>query len=196
MKTLTLYPILVLLALVISSCSTSRTVERMDPSTQIDLSGRWNDTDSRLVAEEMIKDVLARPWRQEFVGRSGNPPRIIVGTVVNKSHEHINSETFINNMERELLNSGMIRLAAGKEAREEIREERGDQQNFSSPETAKAWGKEKGADYMLQGSINSIVDQYGKRKTVTYYVDLVLTDLESNDRVWIGNKTIKKFVEN
>jgi uncharacterized protein (TIGR02722 family) len=196
MKNLTLYPILLLLSLVMFSCSTSRTVERVDPTEQIDLSGRWNDTDSRLVADEMIKDVMARPWRQEFVGRSGNPPRIIVGTVVNKSHEHINSETFINNIERELLNSGMIKLAAGKEAREEIREERGDQQNFSSPETAKAWGKEKGADYMLQGSINSIVDQYGKRKTVTYYVDLVLTDLESNDRVWIGNKTIKKFVEN
>lgn len=196
MKNLTLYPILLLLSLVIFSCSTSRTIERVDPSEQIDLSGRWNDTDSRLVADEMIKDVMARPWRQEFVGRTNKPPRIIVGTIINKSHEHINSETFINDIERELLNSGLIKLASGKEAREELRQERGDQQNFASPETAKAWGKEKGADYMLQGTINSIVDQYGKQKTVTYYVDLTLTDLETNEKVWIGNKKIKKYIEN
>ncbi len=196
MKTLTFYPILAFMALVMFSCSTTRTVERLDPNEQIDLSGRWNDTDSRLVAEEMTRDALSRPWRQEFVGRTNNPPRIIVGTIINKSHEHIGSETFINDIERELLNSGLIKLAAGKDAREEIREERGDQQNFSSPETAKAWGKEKGADYMLQGSINSIVDEYGKKKTVTYYVDLTLTDLETNEKVWIGNKKIKKYIEN
>lgn len=196
MKNLTIYPFLLLLAIISFSCSTSRTVERVDPSEQIDLSGRWNDTDSRLVADEMTKDALARPWRQEFVGRTNMPPRIIVGTIINKSHEHINSETFINDIERELLNSGLIKLAAGKEAREELRQERGDQQNFSSPETAKKWGKEKGADFMLQGSINSIVDQYGKQKTVTYYVDLVLTDLETNEKVWIGNKKIKKYIEN
>lgn len=196
MKTIHYFALMLMLAVGSFSCSTTRTVERVDPSEQIDLSGRWNDTDSRLVADEMIKDVLARPWRQEYVGRTGQPPRIIVGTILNKSHEHINSETFINDIERELLNSGLIKLAAGKEAREELREERGDQQNFASPETAKAWGKEKGADYMLQGTINSIVDQYGKQKTVTYYVDLTLTDLETNEKVWIGNKKIKKYIEN
>ena len=196
MKKLTQYTLLCLLAMVTFSCSTSRSVERVDPTTQIDLSGRWNDTDSRLVAEEMVKDVMSRPWKQEYVSANNKAPRIIVGTIINKSHEHINSETFINDIEREMLNSGMIKLAAGKEAREELREERGDQQNFSSPETAKAWGKEKGADFMLQGTINSIVDQYGKQKTVTYYVDLTLTDLETNEKVWIGNKKIKKYIEN
>ncbi|MDX2001192.1 MAG: penicillin-binding protein activator LpoB [Chitinophagales bacterium] len=182
--------------LFISSCSGTRTVERVDPKETIDLSGRWNDTDSRLVAEEMVKDVLARPWRTEFTTRKSTQPRIIVGTIKNKSHEHIASETFITDIERELLNSGLIKLAAGKEAREEIREERGDQQEFASAETAKAWGKEKGADYMLQGSINSIVDEYGNKKTVTYQVSLVLTDLETNEKVWIGDKKIKKYIEN
>jgi hypothetical protein len=171
-------------------------VERVDPRETIDLSGRWNDTDSRLVAEEMVKDVLARPWRTRFETQYGKPPRIIVGTIVNRSSEHIASETFINDIERELLNSGLVKLAQGKEFREEIRKERGDQQEFASPETAKKWKKELGADFMLQGTINSIVDQYGKQKTITYQIDLKLTDLETNDISWIGQKKIKKYIEN
>lgn len=182
--------------LTFSSCKTQRTVERVDPKETIDLSGRWNDTDSRLVAEEMVKDLLARPWRTRFETQFGKQPRIIVGTIVNRSSEHIASETFINDIERELLNSGLIKLAQGKEFREEIRKERGDQQEFATPETAKKWKKELGADFMLQGSINSIVDQYGKQKTVTYQVDLKLTDLETNDISWIGQKKIKKYIEN
>lgn len=184
------------LLLTAESCKTTRTIERVDPKETIDLSGRWNDTDARLVAEEMIKDVLNRPWRTRFETQFGKPPRIIVGTVVNKSSEHIASETFINDIERELLNSGLIKLAQGKDFREEVRKERGDQQEFASSETTKKWKKELGADFMLQGTINSIVDQYNKQKTVTYQIDLKLTDLETNDISWIGQKKIKKYIEN
>lgn len=183
------------LALTITSCN-KRTVERVNPNETIDLSGRWNDTDSRLVAEEMVRDVLARPWLTEFKTRNDRSPRIIVGTIYNKSHEHISAETFINDIERELLNSGLIKLAAGKEFREEVREERGDQQEFADPATAAKWGKELGADFMMQGSINSIVDQYGKQKTVTYQIDLTLTQMQTNEKVWIGDKKIKKYIEN
>ena len=189
----------ILFALVIftfSACKTPRTVERVDPKEVIDLSGRWNDTDARLVAEEMVKDALNRPWRTRFETQNGKLPRIIVGTIVNRSSEHIASETFINDIERELLNSGLVKLAQGKDFREEVRKERGDQQEFALPETAKKWKKELGADFMLQGSINSIVDQYNKKKTVTYQVDLKLTDLETNDISWIGQKKIKKYIEN
>lgn len=182
-------------AILFNSCA-RRTVERVDPNETIDLSGRWNDTDSRLVAQEMVKDVLARPWLTEFKTTEGRPPRIIVGMVLNKSHEHISAETFITDIERELLNSGLVKLVAGKEFREEVREERGDQQEFADPETAAKWKKELGADFMMQGTINSIVDQYRKEKTVTYQIDLMLTNLETNEKVWIGDKKIKKYIEN
>ncbi len=190
-------PLMILtIIIVFAACKTTRTVERVDTREVIDLSGRWNDTDSRLVAEEMVKDALGRPWREIHLQQTGNRPRIIVGTVLNRTSEHISAETFINDIERELLNSGRVLLAQGKEAREELRKERGDQQEFASLETAKRWGREKGADYMLQGSINSIVDQYNKQKVVLYQVDLKLTDLETNEIVWIGQKKIKKYIEN
>jgi len=55
--------------------------------------------------------------------------------------------------------------------------------------------KEQGADFMLQGTINSIVDEYKRDKTVYYQVDLELTNIETNEKVWIGDKKIKKMIK-
>ncbi|MBC7536542.1 MAG: penicillin-binding protein activator LpoB, partial [Ferruginibacter sp.] len=55
---------------------------------------------------------------------------------------------------------------------------------------------ENGADYILQGSINSIVDAYKKKKSVTYQVNLELTNIETNEVVWMGDKKIAKLVKN
>ena len=161
----------------------------------IDLSGRWNDTDSRLVSEEMIKDALSRPWISEFTTEKGKKPTVIVGTVKNKSSEHINTETFINDIEREFINSGKVKVVQSADLREEIRKERTDQQGFSSPETVKKWGLEKGADYILQGTVNSISDEDSKLKLMYYQIDIELSDIETNEKVWIGTKKIKKVIK-
>jgi len=173
-----------------------RSVTRVSPDQQIDLSGNWNDTDSKLVAEEMTKDMMARTWRNDFSNKYNKKPVIIVGMISNKSHEHIEAETFIKNMERELINAGNLRIVQNSQFREKLREERADQQQFSSPETQKKWGKELGADFMVFGNINSIVDAVNKKKVVYYQVNLELTDMETNEIVWIGEKKIKKFVTN
>ena len=60
----------------------------------------------------------------------------------------------------------------------------------------KKFGLEIGADFILQGSINSIVDAYKKDKVVYYQIDLELTNLQTNEVVWIGDKKIKKLVKN
>lgn len=192
-----LFTVLMMLAVVaaVTSCKT-RQVERIEPTEQTDLSGRWNDTDSRLVAEEMVQDALNRPWRTRFEVENEKEPVVVVGLVRNKSHEHIATETFIKDIERAFINSGLIRLVQAGDKRDELREERADQQQYASPETAKKWGKELGADYIMQGSVNSIVDQYENKKAVVYQVNLELTDLETNEIVWIGDKKIKKFITN
>jgi len=177
------------------SCSNTKKVARVDSSQQIDLSGRWNDTDSRLVSEQMIKDALSRNWLQNYVKEHDRKPTIIVGTVKNKTSEHISAETFIKNIEREILNSNSARIVQSGSAREELRKERGDQQDYASLSTIKKWGLERGADFILQGTINSITDSNKKQKLIYYQVDLELTDLESGEKVWIGNKEIKKVVK-
>lgn len=180
---------------ILSACK-SRKVERIDPTQQTDLSGRWNDTDSRLVSNEMISDCMAKPWRTEFTAAKGKKPVVIIGTVRNKTTEHIESETFIKDIEKAFINSGLVSVVQAGDARKELRDERNDQQTFASENTKKKWGLEKGADFMLNGLITSIVDQYGKNKVVYYQVDLELTNLETNEKVWIGDKKIKKAIQN
>lgn len=195
MKTIIKVSCIALFLAVFSSCA-KHTVTRVSPDQQIDLSGRWNDTDSRLVAEEMAKDAINRQWRADFVNKSNKKPVMIVGMITNKSHEHIEAESFIKNIEREFINTSTIRIVQNAEFREKMRQERADQQEFASPETQKKWGKELGADYMMFGTINSIVDAVNKKQVTYYQVNLELADLETNEIVWVGEKQIKKYVTN
>lgn len=185
----------VVMGLVITGCA-DRKVSRVNTDEVIDLSGRWNDTDSRLVSEAMISDLLGARWLPVYESQHNHArPVIVVGTVTNKSHEHINSETFIKDIEKAILKNGSVRLVQAGEKRQELRTERDEQnQGYTAKETAKKWGLELGADFMLQGTINSIVDTYKKEKVVYYQIDLELTDLETNEVVWMGDKKIKKQV--
>ncbi|MDG5816702.1 penicillin-binding protein activator LpoB [Chitinispirillales bacterium ANBcel5] len=180
------------LALIVAGCSTK--VSRVDTDSTIDLTGRWNDTDSRLVAEEMIEDCLNQRWLYKWE-TEGKRPTVIVGNIVNRSHEHINTQTFTRNIERELLNSGRVQFVATREEREQLREERLDQAEHASVQTQQQMGEEYGADLMLIGSINTIVDQEGRRAVIYYQVNMELVEIESNMKVWIGEKQIKKYVE-
>ena len=182
---------LALLAIVaVSACST--TVERLDLSEAKDLSGAWNDTDSRLVSEEMIRDSLSRAWLQEW--RGGARPAVIVGEVRNLSHEHINVNTFTLDVERALINSGKVDFVATKTERKEIREERKDQDIHAREDTRNPMGKELGADFILTGTINTIVDPSGSTQVRFYQVNMTLTSLADNRKVWIGQKEIRKLV--
>lgn len=178
------------------ACASTPKVTRTDVAEQIDLSGYWNDTDSQMVSAEMVNDAIARPWVDEFANKKNAKPRVIVGAVLNKSHEHINTETFVNDLQRELTNSGRVRFVASSEQRDEVRAERLDQAQNASAETAKSMGQEYGADYMLKGQINTILDQAGKTQLKYYQVELELIDIQSNEKVWIGQKKIKKLVKN
>ena len=181
--------------MIFDSCAT-RKVSRVNTNEVIDLSGRWNDTDSQLVSAEMINDLLSARWLPVYESQHNNKrPIVVVGTVTNKSHEHINAETFIKDIEKAIIKNGSVRLVQAGEKRQELLTERDEQnQGYTSPETAKKWGLELGADFMLQGTINSIVDTYKKDKVVYYQIDLELTNLETNEVVWMGDKKIKKQV--
>lgn len=175
-------------------CS-SHKVQRVNENTVTDLSGRWNETDSRLTAEEITAELMEHAWYSTYASENtGKKPVIIVGMIVNKSHEHIPTETFSKDIEKAIINSGRMKLVQAGNMREEVRAERADQQNFASQSTMKKFGLENGADFMLQGTVNSIVDQYSKEKTIYYQVDLELTNIQTNDKVWIGDKKIKKYI--
>jgi uncharacterized protein (TIGR02722 family) len=177
----------------LSGCA-GTTVSRLDPETTTDLSGFWNDTDSRVVADEMIADCLTHPWSGNHTARAGSKPVVIVGSVRNRSTEHIATGTFIRDVERALVNSGQVTIVASPYEREELRDERAEQQDWAREETRKQLRAETGADYMLTGDIDLIIDREGGTEVKFYQVDLFLTHIESNERVWIGQKKIKKEI--
>jgi penicillin-binding protein activator len=181
-----------ILPLLIVGCTT--TVTRVQSDSTIDLTGKWNDTDSRLVADEMIKDCLGQRWLYKWESENKRPT-VIIGQVVNKSHEHISVETFTKNMEMALLNSGKVNFVATKTEREQLRDEKDDMAENASAPTTKSKSEETGADLMLIGSINAIPDQLGSKAVVYYQANLELVEIESNQKVWIGEKKIKKLVE-
>lgn len=181
--------------IVLSGCGSSKKVERIDVETTTDLSGKWNDTDSRLVSQAMITDCLNHPWTTEHMSASmGKKPAVIVGAMRNRGSEHIAVRTFVSDIERAFINSGRVSVVASATERGELRTEKDDQRVSAKPETIKEMGKELGADYMMTGEINTILDQEGGKKVMFYQVDLTLTNIETNVKIWIGQHKIKKFI--
>ncbi|MCA9398991.1 MAG: penicillin-binding protein activator LpoB [Candidatus Omnitrophica bacterium] len=179
---------------ILSGCASTK-VERVDTDRQVDLSGEWNDFDAQKVSDEMIADCLDSPWLHEFVKENGDNPVVIIGRVKNQSSEHINTQVFIKQLERALLNSGKVSFVASPDERDELREEREDQQRgFTDPETVAEIGRETGANYMLIGSLNSVKDALKNKYVVLYQVNLELVDLTTNKKVWIGQEELKKVV--
>lgn len=181
--------------MLLSGCASETKVTRVDTGVVTDLSGRWNDTDSKMVAETMVKEALESPWLENYTRSKNKQPVVVVGTILNRSHEHINVQTFVTDLSRELTNSQKVTFVAGKGEREEIREERREQAVHALEDTQKAPGKEIGADYMLKGNISTILDESQGVKAVFYQVDLELIDLQNNVKSWFGQKKIKKVIE-
>jgi len=185
-----------LLALGATAACGSKQVSRIDPNSVTDLSGRWNDTDSRLVANALIEQSLTGPWLNRYMqSHAGEAPTVIVGTFRNRSMEHIPVTPFIRDLEAAYVNSGAVQVVASADERGEVRAEREDQQENASAETRARIRQETGASYMLQGDITSIEDEENREKVIYYQIDATLVDLESNAKVWIGQHRIKKYIE-
>ena len=171
-------------------------VSRIDPNSVTDLSGRWNDTDSRLVARELIQQSFEDGWARRHAERNGGEsPTVIVGAFRNRTMEHVPVNTFLNDLERAFINSGKVTVVADREEREGVRAERRDQQEHARADSRAALGRELGADYILQGELQAIEDQEGGEQIIYYQVDATLVDLESNVKIWAGQERIKKYIE-
>lgn len=178
-----------------TSCVTS-TVERVDASTQTDLSGYWNDTDARIVTTDLAEQLTDSKWYNSFIQENDRKPVIIVGKFRNNTDEHINTSIISKKLEISLINTGKVMSVASSQERKEIRDERDDQQINASLDSAKNIGNETAADFMLTGDIKTIVDSDGVKTTRTYFVTSELIDVETNTKIWVGeNSSIKKIIK-
>jgi len=200
MKKLIFLIIIAISVIVLPSCGgSSRTtkINRADDAntaTNEELSGDWSEVDARKTAEVLIKQMLGEAWYQEaLAAKSGKRPMVLVGNVKNRSNEHINTQVFIKQIQRALIMSRKVRFASDKARK--LRQEKEGQMTNSTDDTAKSMGKELGADYMIFGEINTITDRRGGKKIKYYQVNLELHNIETGEIVWIGEKKIKKFIQ-
>ena len=187
-------------ALVGTGCGPKKTVQRTaaDSTEGGDLSGYWNDIDANLVSEEMIKDCMQRPWASDHQSGAGGAKPIVklMGVIKRTDDRNVNTQYFTKRLERELLNSGKVRVVAGADQTDINRAEKADQSKHSSDETVKSQGNETGADYTLQTVVNSQNETDGGGKSVrAYLVNMELVNVETQEKVWMGEKMIRKVVE-
>ncbi len=178
-------------------CGPKKSVSRVASSTQTDLSGNWNDTDARLTSEALISDCFARPWLKRFTNDQGRPPKVRVRTIINKTDEHIDAQVFVKNIERAMVNSGLVEVIA--QTGSELDSVHGEQDYGASgrvsDESAPSIGNEEGADFVLVGRMASVLDQADGTKVKFYKITFELINPTSAKKVWMGDHEIKKVVE-
>ena len=188
------------LVLILAGCSSSPSVKRVAEEEQIDLSGYWNDTDVRIVCDNLVSDCLNSPVVSkrltEYEVKNGSLPVVIVGQFRNTSDEHIDVSVISKRMEAALLNSGKVDFVASSSERDDLRQKRIEQQSWASEETAKALANEIGADFMLIGSVKTVVDQIDRKAVRNYFVYAEMIEIETGKKIWIGeNSEIKKYIK-
>ncbi len=183
--------------LVAFSVSAKTKVQRVNEKKSLDVDGYWNDTDVKTVCSTLIEDCIESPRVAKFEKKNGRTPVVIIGKIKNESSERIDTSIVAKRLQTEILNSGVLEFVASKDERDELRDEKADQADHSSIETAKEIDNEQGADFMLQGSVKTIVQKDGKYTARTYDVTVTLIDIETNRIVWQGQDTsIRKLIKN
>ena len=176
-------------------CATNG-VQRIDPNKQTDLSGYWNDTDVRIIADTLVQECVNAPAIIRYIKENQTEPVIQLGSFSNRSDEHLDTAILATKFKVALINSGKVKFSAEKSVKEELREEILAQQDWASEETAKNLAKETGADFLLIGSVRTIVDSIPGETVRTYQVIAELYDIETSEIVWSGeNMDIKKYMK-
>ncbi len=182
------------LSLLVCACASPPPMKEIGRDEGVRYHGYWNDGDSHRISRDLMEDAIDREWVEDWLRVTGSKPTLVVGSVRNRASEHIDTKTFTKDLEREVVNSGRVRLVASSDERSGLRAERLDQLRNATIDTAKSMGKEIGADFILIGAINSRTDEVAERRIRTYEVELELVDLESNEKVWIGSSQHEKVL--
>jgi PBP1b-binding outer membrane lipoprotein LpoB len=132
----------------------------------------------------------------QFSKDNGRLPRILVGNFKNDSDEHIDTGIIANTMRAAITNNGKADFVASGSARDEIRTEKEDQLGNVSDDTAASIGRETGADFILNGTVKTIVERAGNMSTRSYFVTSEITHIESGLVYWMDqNDEIKKIIQ-
>lgn len=158
-----------------------------DPERENLLTDQWSETDMQKSVKEMVTSLVSHPK----IAQSVKPPILMVTRLQNKTSEHIDTQSVMDMVRVELMQSGKVAFV-DREARDDVIEEYEYQNSGVVGGNKSGPGQQIGADFILNGRIDSIVQEVGKDKTVYYKVTLNMTDLKTNLVMWSNHKQIRK----
>jgi uncharacterized protein (TIGR02722 family) len=152
------------------------------------LNDQWSETDMKKSVADLVTSMVTSP----VISSAKKPPLVMVTKLQNKTDEHIDTQSIMDMVRVELMKRGRVAFV-DKEAREDISDEYNYQNSgMVSEETKKGPGGQSGADYIVNGRLDSIVQEVGNAKTVYYKLTLNLTNLKSSVIEWSDNKELRK----
>ncbi|QDK43838.1 MULTISPECIES: penicillin-binding protein activator LpoB [unclassified Bdellovibrio] len=152
------------------------------------LNDQWSETDMQKAVQDLVNSALQSP----AITQSKKMPIVIVTGLQNKTSEHIDTQSIMDMIRVDLMKSGKVAFI-DKEARGDIADEYNYQNSgMTSAETKKGPGGQIGADFIINGRLDSIVQEVGKDKSVYYKLTLNLTNLKTSMITWSDQKQIRK----
>ncbi len=145
----------------------------------VDVNGFWNENDIQIVCTDIISQVENSPRIAKFEKDNGRKAIVVVGKIKNESSERIDTRLVAKTLQNSIMNSGILEFVADREERKELNEE-----NPSEEVVA--------ADFMLNGTVKSMVTNLAREQQRTYYVTIQMVDIESSRVVFSGEKQISK----
>ncbi|HRK06167.1 MAG TPA: penicillin-binding protein activator LpoB [Pseudobdellovibrionaceae bacterium] len=162
--------------------------EYEDPQEENNLNDLWSETDM----QKVVADLVASMINHNEIANAKRPPLVMITKLQNKTGEVIDTQNVMDMVRVELSRGGRVAFV-NREAREDVAAEYEYQgSGMVSEESKKGKGGQLGADFIIDGRLDSIVQQAGKDKTVYYKVTLQLTNLKTNVIAWTDYKQIRK----
>ena len=159
-----------------------------DPEKENLLNDQWSETDMQNAVKSMVESLVAHP----AITKAQTPPVLMVTNLQNKTSEHIDTQSIMDMVRVDLTNSGKVAFI-DKEARQDIQDEYNYQDSgMVHDSTKKGPGHQVGADFIVNGRLDSIVQEVGKDKTVYYKLTLNMTNLKTGVITWTNQKQLRK----
>ncbi|MFN3696687.1 MAG: penicillin-binding protein activator LpoB [Pseudobdellovibrio sp.] len=182
--------LLLFVSLTIFSCGPKAFVkgDYEDPEKQNLLNDEWSETDMQVIVKSLTESMMSIP----AIANAKTPPKLMFTKIQNKTSDHVDTMSIIDMFRVEMMQTGKVTFI-NKEAREDVADEYNYQNSgMVSAETKKSAGGQIGADYIVDGRLDSITQTVDKDKTVYYKLTLILTNLKTNEMVWTNHKQIRK----
>lgn len=152
------------------------------------LNDQWSETDM----QKAVADLVASMEKSRAFRNMKTDPVVMITGLQNKTSEHIDTQSIMDMLRVELMRSDRMQFV-DKEARQDVSDEYQYQNSgMVDNSTAKGPGGQIGADFIINGRLDSIVQEIGKEKTVYYKLTLNMTNLKTNVIAWSDYKQIRK----